>query len=282
MHSLEHEGLAPSPGGLSFRRTFVREAGRMIRYIVVRSRNRRNPRHNTVTPGSPSRLRPRKPPNCAIQRTACRSAGRRGAGWPPVNRAIQRFPFRRLQHHPTRHIGHPPRQQGDVQEPPGDHAVQGQRPLQPCRTRQLPRLDATATLEHLMPDLDPPPRRVPGQPRQRIRRTPHRTSGQQQPLHRCRRGGRRLFQRPPPTARPPASARADGGRRTQPHGAPAHRQRRGAGRRPPRPAHRPCASPAAGRRQAGPQPVRVAPRAAIAGGANQESRLAGRATRKRS
>jgi hypothetical protein len=33
------------------------------------------PRHITVMPGSPSRLRPRKPPNWAIHRTACRTVG---------------------------------------------------------------------------------------------------------------------------------------------------------------------------------------------------------------
>lgn len=33
------------------------------------------PRQITVMPGSPSRLRPRKPPNWAIQRTVCRTVG---------------------------------------------------------------------------------------------------------------------------------------------------------------------------------------------------------------
>lgn len=48
----------------------------LTRYQVAAiSCKRSQPRQRVVTPGSPSDLRPRKPPSCAIQRTAWRTVG---------------------------------------------------------------------------------------------------------------------------------------------------------------------------------------------------------------
>ena len=48
---------------------------RITKYIAAKSSNRCKPSHKVCVPGSPSALRPRKPPKLATMRTASRKLG---------------------------------------------------------------------------------------------------------------------------------------------------------------------------------------------------------------
>jgi len=73
-------GLTSPPGPLSVPDYALRTSSEARRKPVTKSCNRRMPRQSTLTPGSPSLLRPRKPPSFASQSTACARVGGSSGG----------------------------------------------------------------------------------------------------------------------------------------------------------------------------------------------------------
>ena len=113
----------------------------------------------------------------------------------PMDGAIQGLPFLQCQQRRTRHVRPGPAQHGRRENPPGNAALQRQTPLQPLGGLQLAGVEATATLQHAVPDFHAPATGLPVHPRERRCGDMNRPRGQQQPLDRVGPGGRRLFQR---------------------------------------------------------------------------------------
>ena len=121
----------------------------------------------------------------------------------PMDGAIQGLPFLQCQQRRTRHVRPGPAQHGRRENPPGNAALQRQTPLQPLGGLQLAGVEATATLQHAVPDFHAPATGLPVHPRERRCGGVDRPRGQQQPLDRV--GPRRAAPLPAPA--PPTAAR---------------------------------------------------------------------------
>jgi len=85
---------------------------------------------------------------------------RRRRGGRVMNSAVERPPFFQCQEHWAGQLRQSTAEQGGIQDAPRQAAIERQTALQAVGGLQLAGFDATATLEHLMPDLNAkaPPR----------------------------------------------------------------------------------------------------------------------------
>src|SRR6266446_7954902 len=89
--------------------------------------------------------------------------------------AIERLPFLQFQQYRAGSVGNNTAQHGGIENPPGNHAIQRQTPLEPLGSLQLPGFDATAAFQNFMPDLYTPATGVPVHPCQGFCRRVDRT-----------------------------------------------------------------------------------------------------------
>ena len=92
---------------------------------------------------------------------------------------IKSLPLILGQEEGARCIRHSPGQHGGIEDTPCDDTVECEAPFEAFSGLELSALNATATLEHFMPDLNPPASAIPLETLQGIRIVQDRNSGQQ-------------------------------------------------------------------------------------------------------
>src|SRR5882724_5650558 len=189
--------FVPSPGGLIFTHMVLDRGERahdMVHEREIRQMLQAFPQHGhsrfTIATAGQKAAQAANPMHGLPQGGRCRR--RRGGD---MNGAVERLPFLQFQQGGTRGVRHRPAQQGGIEEAPGNHTVQRQTAPQSRGGLQLPGFNATAALEHFMPDLDPPTAGIPVHALNRGRRGMHGTGGQQHPLDRVTASWRLLLYR---------------------------------------------------------------------------------------
>ena len=115
-------------------------AVRNTKYASAMSSNRCNPRQRVSVPGSPSPLRPRKPPQAGHHPHGLPQRRRLGRLGLARHKRHQRLPFMFLKIDRGGHRGRLPPQLGQMINPPRHHQVDAQTGFQPVGLAQTPRL----------------------------------------------------------------------------------------------------------------------------------------------